>query len=87
MIKGGKTMNTFLKWVAKKYVVSMANDLLDKYKEDVNGALNTLNMWIGRLERVLNTLRCIAAKLDDGKIDANEMEESIEHVSALVKEW
>lgn len=80
-------MKTFLKWVAKKYVVSMANDLLDKYKEDVNGALTTLNLWIGRLERVLNTLRCIAAKLDDGKIDSNEMEESIEQVSALVKEW
>lgn len=80
-------MKTFLKWVAKKYVLSMANDLLDKYKEDVGSALTTLNLWIGRLERVLNTLRCIAAKLDDGKIDSKELEESVEQVSALVKEW
>lgn len=80
-------MKTVLKWIAKKYVLSMANDLLDKYKEDVGSALTTLNLWIGRLERVLNTLRCIAAKLDDGKIDDKEMEESVDQINKLVKEW
>jgi len=67
-------MNGIIKWIAKKYILSMVNSLLDQYKADVAKVTFTLSTWIARLEKVLNLLKCLNARVDDGKIDDDEVE-------------
>ncbi len=73
--------------LAKKYVLGTVNDLLMEYKEDVNKVTSTLNLWIARLEKVTNLLRRIGARVDDGKIDDEEVEVSVGEISEVIKSW
>ena len=47
----------------------------------------TLTIWIGRLERILACLRATLAKLDDGKIDAEEIDQAIADVEEVIRGW
>lgn len=73
--------------LAKKYVLGAVNDLLMEYKEDVNKVTTTLNLWIERLEKIANLLRRIGARVDDGKIDDEEIEVSVNEISDVIKGW
>lgn len=73
--------------LAKKYVLGAVNDLLMEYKEDVNKVTTTLNLWIERLEKIANLLRRIGARVDDGKIDDEEVEVSVNEISDVIKGW
>lgn len=73
--------------LAKKYILSAVNDLLMEYKEDVNKVTTTLNLWIERLEKVMSLLRRIGARVDDGKIDDEEIEVSVDELSDVIKSW
>ena len=76
-----------IKWLVKKYVLGMVNDVLDMYKSDVSKVTTTLATWIARLEKVLNLLKCLNTRVEDGKIDEEEVEASIGQVASIVKEW
>lgn len=73
--------------LAKKYVLSALNDTLDAKKTDVDDALKIVAKWTDRLQRVLDCLKSISAKLEDGKVEESEAEAAVEEVQALVKEW
>ena len=76
-----------LKWAIKKYIVGKVNDLLDQYKGDVDKVKDTLQVWIARLEKILSCFKSMLAKLDDGKIDADEIDQTVAEVETVVKEW
>ena len=80
-------MKTIVKWFATKYVIGIANDVLAQYKDNVEEVTKTLGLWIGRLEKILNLLKCLNARVDDGKIDSDEVEESLDEIKDLVKTW
>lgn len=76
-----------LKWAIKKYIVGKVNGLLDQYKGDVDKVKDTLQVWISRLEKILSCFKSTLAKLDDGKIDADEIDQTVAEVEIVVKEW
>ena len=76
-----------IKWFAKRYVIGMLNDLLDQYKDDVSKVRDTLQVWIARLEKILSCFKSMLAKLDDGKIDADEIDQTVAEVEQVIKEW
>ena len=80
-------IKTIVMKLAKKYVLGAVNDLLKEYKEDVNKVTTTLNLWIERLEKIANLLRRIGARVDDGKIDDEEIEVSVDEISDVIKGW
>lgn len=80
-------IKTIVMKLAKKYVLGVVNDLLMEYKEDVNKVTTTLNLWIERLEKIANLLRRIGARVDDGKIDDEEIEVSVNEISDVIKGW
>lgn len=80
-------IKTIVMKLAKKYVLGAVNDLLMEYKEDVNKVTTTLNLWIERLEKIANLLRRIGARVDDGKIDDEEIEVSVNEISDVIKGW
>ena len=76
-----------IKWAIKKYIIGKVNSLLETRKGDVDKVGSILTLWIGRLERILACLRSTLAKLDDGKIDGEEVDQAVADVEAVIKEW
>lgn len=76
-----------IKWFAKKYVIGLLNDLLSEYKNDIDKAKDTLNLWIGRIDKVLFTLRSMLEKLDDNKVTDDEVEQITSDITTAIKEW
>ena len=76
-----------IKWFAKRYVIGMLNDMLDQYKDDISKVRQTLQVWIARLEKILSCFKSMLAKLDDGKIDSDEIDQTVSEIDTLIKEW
>ena len=80
-------MKTFVLWLAKKYIVSAVNDTLVKYKDNVLKVTSTITLWTERLEKISVQLTKINARVADGKITNEEIEESVSELEVLVKEF
>ena len=76
-----------IKWIAKKFIIGKVNDLLEEYQDNIGKVKSTLLIWTERLEKVLACLKKALAKLDDGKIDEEELQQAVDDVTSLVKEW
>ena len=74
-------------WIVKKVIMGKVNDLLEEYKGDVSKVKDTLQLWIARLEKILSCFKSLLTKLDDGKIDDEEIDETAAEVENLIKEW
>ena len=48
---------------------------------------NTIDTWVGRLQRILDCLKNILAKLDDNKLDSEEIDDSVAEIQKVVKSW
>ena len=77
----------FKKWVNSRIVLKKLNGLLKEYSKDVDKVRDILDLWIGRIERLLNYLKSLMDKIDDGVLDEGEMESAIDDAKELVKEW
>lgn len=76
-----------IKWAIKKYMIGKVNDLLDVNAENVTRTKNSLDTWIGRLARILDCLKNILSKLDDNKLDAQEVDDSVVEIEKVIKQW
>lgn len=76
-----------IKWFVTKVIIGKVNDLLDEYKSDVNKVKDTLQVWIARLEKILSCFKSTLAKLDDGKIDTDEIDQTVAEIETVIKEW
>lgn len=76
-----------IEWLIKKVLVGKINDLLKVYEKDVVEVKTTLETWIGRLEKVLSVFKSILAKLDDNRIDADELKQASDEVAELIRKW
>ena len=76
-----------VKWAIKRYVISKVNSLLDEYKDNVGKVKDTLQTWIARLEKIIGCFKSTLAKLDDGKIDSDEIDQTVAEVEEVVKSW
>lgn len=76
-----------IKWFAKRYVIGMLNDLLDQYKDDVSKVRDTLKIWIARLDKILFMFRSLLEKLEDNKIDTEEIDQTVAEVEQVIAEW
>lgn len=76
-----------IKWAIKKYLIGKVNEILEVNSTNVTKTKNTLDTWIGRLARILDCLKSILAKLDDNKLDSQEIDESVAEIEKVVKQW
>ena len=63
-----------IKWIVQKVVVGKINGLLDQYKDNVSKVRETLKVWIARLDKILFVFRSLLEKLEDNKIDSEEID-------------
>ena len=66
------------KWFAKKYAVSVVNDLIKK----LNGKYD-VECYRARVMKVLKYLNNLLEVLDDGEVTGEEADKIIEETSAL----
>lgn len=76
-----------IKWIVKKVIVGKINDLLDQHKDNVNKVKETLKIWICRLEKILSCFKSTLAKLDDSKIDPEEIDQTVAEVESIIQKW
>ena len=76
-----------IKWFAKKYILGKVNDLLEVNQDNVVKVKNTIDTWVGRLQKILDCLKNILSKLDDNKLDSEEIDDSVAEIQKVVKSW
>lgn len=76
-----------IKWIIKKFILRELNKVLDRYADDIFSLRRILSVWIARLESIVNCIKNLLKKLDDGKIDSEEIDEAAEDVKIAIKNW
>lgn len=73
--------------IAKRYAIRALNDLLEKNRGDVAKITHTIAIWMERLSKVLDCLKRINARVADGRLEDEEVEESLKEVETLIREF
>ena len=73
--------------LAKKYIISAINDLLDKNKENVGYICEKINYWTTKLSLIIELLKKISSRCSDGKLDDNEVDKTVNEIEQIVKEF
>lgn len=71
----------------KNYVIDSINTILTKNKNNVSKICETINYWCVKLTIIVEQLKKISSRCSDGKIDDDEIKESIKEVEKIIKEW
>lgn len=74
-------------WLIKKIICGKMNNLLEKNKGNMEKIRSTLLVWISRIEKILGCLKSLLAKLEDNKIDSDEVKQTTDEIKKLVGEW
>ena len=73
--------------LAKKYIISAINELLEKNKENVGYICEKINYWTTKLSLIIELLKKINSRCSDGKIDDEEVDQTVNEIETLVKEF
>lgn len=73
--------------VLRKFIIGKLNDFLEMKQEDVAKAKNLVELWNTRAQKVSLALSSLLQKLDDGKVDEEEIEQAVDEIRRLVGEW
>ena len=73
--------------LAKKYVISAINDILEKNKENVGKICEKINYWTTKLTIIIELLKKIAARCSDGKLDDDEVKQTVVELENIIKDF
>lgn len=74
-----------INWCIKRYICSKVTNGLKN--ATVDAARTTVKVWLGRLQAIMSCLSSVLAKLDDGKLDGEELDAAISDAEKLIREW
>ena len=80
-------LKSFVISLAKKYIISSFNDLLDKNKENVGYICGKINYWTTKLTLIIELLKKINARCSDGNLNDDEVDKTVDEIETLVKEF
>ena len=80
-------MNAIIIRIAKRYAIRAVNDLLAGNQGNVTKITGTIGIWMERLSKVLDCLKRINARVADGRLEDEEVEESLKEVETLIREF
>ena len=73
--------------LAKKYIISSLNDLLDKNKENVGYICKKINYLTTKLTLIIELLKKISSRCSDGKLEDEEVDQTVEEIEQIIKEF
>ena len=80
-------IKSFVISLAKKYIISAINDLLEKNKENVGYICEKINYWTTKLTIIIELLKKINARCSDGNLDSDEVDKTVNEIETLIKEF
>ena len=80
-------IKSFVISLAKKYVISAINDLLEKNKSNVEKICAKISYWIEKLSLIIELLKKISNRCSDGKLDDDEVDQTVNDLEKIVKEF
>lgn len=76
-----------MKWLVKKWICRNVNKTLKKYSGRVDIIRYIMGKWARRLENIISCLRQFLSRIEDGELDARELDDTSKAVQELVKTW
>lgn len=73
--------------LAKKYVISAINDVLDKNKENVGKICEKINYWTTKLTIMIELLKKISSRCSDGKLEDEEVQQTVVELENIIKDF
>lgn len=73
--------------LAKKYIVDSINYLLSKNKDNTGTICEQINFWTTKLQVVIELLKKVAFRCSDGKLEDEEVKDSVKELEKIIKEW
>lgn len=73
--------------LAKKYIISAINDLLEKNKSNVGYICEKINYWTTKLSIIIELLKRISSRCSDGKLDDTEVDKTVNEIEQIIKKF
>ena len=73
--------------LAKKYVISTINELLEKNKSNVEKICAKISYWIEKLSLIIELLKKINTRCSDGKLEDEEVDQTVNDLEKIIKEF
>ena len=73
--------------LAKKYVISAINDILEKNKENVGKICEKINYWTTKLTIMIELLKKISSRCSDGKLEDEEVQQTVVELEKIIKDF
>ena len=73
--------------LAKKYIISAINDLFEKNKSNVGYICEKINYWTTKLTLIIELLKRISSRCSDGKLEDDEVDQTVEEIEKIIKEF
>lgn len=73
--------------LAKKYVISAINDILEKNKENVGKICEKINYWTTKLTIMIELLKKISSRCSDGKLEDEEVKQTVVELEKIIKDF
>ena len=73
--------------LAKKYVISAINDILEKNKENVGKICEKINYWTTKLTIMVELLKKISSRCSDGKLEDEEVDKTVVELENIIKDF
>lgn len=73
--------------LAKKYIISAINDLLEKNKDNVEKICVKISYWIEKLSLIMEMLKKINARCSDGNLNDQEVDQTVNDLEKIIKEF
>ena len=80
-------LKSFVISLAKKYIISSLNDLLEKNKSNVGKICEKINYWIEKLLLIIELLKKISNRCSDGNLDNTEVDKTVDEIETLIKNF
>lgn len=73
--------------IAKKYIIKALEEYLENRKENLMVILCAVKSWTARLQIILDELNKISNRLEDGKIEDKEIDDSVKEIKDIIDSW
>ena len=80
-------LQSFVISLAKKYVISAINDILEKNKENVGKICEKINYWTTKLTIIIELLKKISSRCSDGKLEDDEVQQTVVELENIIKDF
>ena len=80
-------LKSFVISLAKKYIISAINDLLEKNKSNVGYICEKINYWTTKLTIIIELLKRISSRCSDGNLNDDEVDQTVNEIEKIIKEF